>query len=576
MATFKYRALAFKQGPDAPTTVLFAAAAKDVDRWAGIPEKKSFDGADRDSTGFQRVFNEKRQQDLITFFSQSKNTLQNPLLCATLRQTEGNVTFEADSGQSSGHVVTGTLVVNDDYLEGATMEHLFKLLRERLESRVPHVNNKRPSEQAIARVRELLKRDDELDREQVAFVDEEDEEGDTSDAFTDSELAPSSHVEGFWEEVAARHEVLKELNAGGASYDDDFEFAGYSREALLSYVRPIVLVDGQHRLRGAVKQAEEAVESAAAMAELNKLMSKMSADEAEAEIYRQFGRSLPVSLLMDDDPAEHVFQFVVVNQKATPIGKALLGTIVSTTLSDQELQGVSTRLEAAAIQLDDSRAVSLSVLDRSSPFFGFVNRGLKGEQKDLLDWNVMVNLVNLFRNLKGARVWGSDVDYAMLWKKKYLQECEVARDSGDIEKHPFDVWRQLDGPWRQIFIRFWQKVRQKFASDDKDSMNAWGSTAKSQLFNKVSLNVLASDFFSFLHEKGLTFSSIDDVDGIVDQWLNGVASDYFSRPWGGSQGLRGVKKDSTGIRNQWSKLWRDYRQDPSRRPSVADYRKPLA
>ncbi|NYH17824.1 hypothetical protein [Paraburkholderia bryophila] len=575
MATFSYRALAFKQGDGAPMTVLFAAAAKDIDRWSGIPEKKSFDGADRDSTGFQRVFNEKREQDLITFFSQAKNTLQNPLLCATLRQAEGNVIFSPDNEQQSdGVVTTGTLVVNDDYLEGATMEQLFELLRDRLESRVPHVKGRKPTESAIARVRELMRRDDE-EVETTAF-EEDEEEGDASDAIANSELTPSSHVEGFWEEVAARHEVLKELNEGGQSYHQD-TFAGYTRDALLSYVRPIVLVDGQHRLRGAVKQAEQAVASPEAMTELSKLVATMSADDAETEIYRRFGRSLPVSLLMDDDPAEHVFQFVVVNQKATPIGKALLGTIVSTTLSDEELQGVSDRLEAAAIRLDDSRAVSMSVLDRGSPFYGFVNRGLKGEQKDCLDWSVMVSLVNLFRNLKGARVWGSELDYAALWKKKYLQECAIAIESGNPERSPIDVWRQLDGPWRHVFIKFWQRVRQKFSSDDRESLNAWGSTAKSQLFNKVSLNVLASDFFSFLHEKSLTFSSMHDLDGIVDQWLAGVADDYFSRPWGGTtQGLRGVKKDSTGIRNQWSKLWRDYRQDPSRRPNVADFRKPLA
>ena len=60
-------------------------------------------------------------------------------------------------------------------------------------------------------------------------------------------------------------------------------------------------------------------------------------------------RRLPISLLLDDSPEEHVFQFVVVNQKATPIGRALLGTIVSTSLTAEELDKVAQRLTQAGI-----------------------------------------------------------------------------------------------------------------------------------------------------------------------------------------------------------------------------------
>lgn len=78
---------------------------------------------------------------------------------------------------------------------------------------------------------------------------------------------------------------------------------------------------------------------------------------------------------MESLPAEHVFQFVVVNQKATPIGRALLGTIVSTSLSAEELEGVSARLEAAGIPLEDPQAIAFLTRHPDSPFKDLVEKG---------------------------------------------------------------------------------------------------------------------------------------------------------------------------------------------------------
>ena len=115
-------------------------------------------------------------------------------------------------------------------------------------------------------------------------------------------------------------------------------------------------------------------------------------------------------------------------------------------------------------------------------------------------------------------------------------------------------------------------MRDFFAStDDPDANNYWGQPRQSNLFNKISLTILAADFFQFLCETRRGIDSVEHVRELVTDWLQGVNSSYFSRDWE----LGGVKKDSTGIRNQWAKLWTEYRKDPNRLPRTENYRKSL-
>ena len=153
---------------------------------------------------------------------------------------------------------------------------------------------------------------------------------------------------------------------------------------------------------------------------------------------------MPVSLVLDDDPAEHVFQFVVVNQKATPINNALLGTIVSTTLSNSELERVSHRLKSADIPLDDSKAVSFATRNDDSPFKNLVQTGIQGEDSGKLPWTVMKSLVSIFKDLKGAKFYSDSIktDYADLWKRRFLIKSELI--TGDTLEEKLEFWMGED------------------------------------------------------------------------------------------------------------------------------------
>tara|TARA_Y100001970_G_C14176231_1_gene827141 strand:+ start:34 stop:447 length:414 start_codon:yes stop_codon:yes gene_type:complete len=126
-----------------------------------------------------------------------------------------------------------------------------------------------------------------------------------------------------------------------------------------------------------------------------------------------------------------------------------------------------------------------------------------------------------------------------------------------------------DGFWKEIFVKFWCKIRDEFGNtEDSAKDNYWGNT-KSNLFNKVSLTILVADYFKYLTSARVSFGSTEDLENSFEDWLDGVSRGYFDRPWH----LSGVKKDTPGIRKQWSIEWMNYREDPHKLPNANNFRK---
>lgn len=384
------------------------------------------------------------------------------------------------------------------------------------------------------------------------------------DTEQESIIFEETHLDEFLLDVAIRHELLKELSS---AFIEEHKFLGFDRQSLLAFLLPITLVDGQHRLKGATLAARNKANDEAQDLAIAKLEAGECVDNIEEELSLKYARTLPISLLMEEDPKEQVFQFVVINQKATPIGKSLLGTIISTSLTTSEMEAVTERLQDSGIAMEDARAITWAARNPSSPFCGLVERGTQSEKKDLLQWNVMGSLIQIFKELKGGSLYHTKNDYAKRWKEKYLTESSMI--SSDNSKDAFEEWRTLNGIWRDFFIAFWKKVKDELAQDTNESrFNYWGNTRKSNIFNKISLTILAADFFKYLVTTKTTINQIDEISEVVEDWLEDVNRAYFDFDWD----LKGVKKDSTGIRERWSENWADYRENPERLPQVKSYR----
>lgn len=565
---YRYKALRQQQTPKAKPLVMFSAPAAEIASWVGVPQKTRF-GTGEETVGFQREENRKRVDSLSVFCSDDLNVIQNPLLCARRKVFGGNVVFFPLEGSGpESDAQAGTLVITTPDYGTMAMSEILRLVREFIEERVPELAGKMPSDSIVAKYKVLAVHSDPVDGGENAeslsgsSTDQEQDAEQAEEGSAVGALFEESHILDFWQEVAGRHEVIKLLE-GNQPVD---EFLGFSRSALVSYLRPVVLVDGQHRLRGAIAAAERRLEQEEIVDEIEERVGDGEAGSTvHSSILARESRRLPISLLLDADPAEQVFQFVVVNQKATPIGRALLGTIVSTTLSAEEMNRVATRLRSAGIELEESQAVTYLARHPSSPFSNLVERGMSGDSSDLLQWNVFAGIVSIFRNLKGAKLYGFKNDYADVWRSKYLGRSAIVAGENDA----FTTWQALDGPWREVFITFYSKLRDELGTiATPDAHNFWGSPRTSNLFNKISLTILTADFFEYLCASKSGIDSAAHVKILVDGWLDEVNREYFARDWQ----LSGVKKDSVGIRNQWASQWNEYRKSPVALPQSRMFR----
>lgn len=179
----------------------------------------------------------------------------------------------------------------------------------------------------------------------------------------------------------------------------------------------------------------------------------------------------------------------------------------------------------------------------------------------------MGSLIQIFRNLNGGSLFHAKVDYAKSWREKFLVNSSLVES--DNFEDAYEKWRALDGVWKKFFVIFWTRVRDIFGETTDDSRyNYWGNTRRSNLFNKISLTILAADFFRYLCIARITLENEEQINNVIDEWLEGVNPKYFDRDWE----LTGVKKDSTGIRAKWSELWTEYRDSPEQLPQVRLYR----
>ncbi|MFI7057648.1 hypothetical protein ACIBLB_36810 [Streptosporangium canum] len=557
--TYTYPAHITQQTPSGKPLVFFAAPATQIDQWVGVPQRGRLD--DEETIGFQRQENKARIRELSSFYHDERNIVQNPLLAAP--QSETSVKFKALEGNPD----FGTLeIVSQDFSETSLL-NLMSQVVERLESRVPELKEAVLDQERLSSIMDRGRKEHGLN----VVLDESDEAEDVAEDSGNTDnadaasvlLTDETHLIDFYTELKGRIKVLEAL-------DSDMKpdrILGFDRDAMISYLKPIMLVDGQHRLKGAVLAAELLAEGDSGEEfQLEAVESGKDPAKAKAEFIAQHARSLPVSLLMDPSPSEHVFQFVVVNQKATPMGKALLGTIVSTSLSKDELDPVAQRLKDAGIKLDDSQAIAYLTRADESPFKNCVQTGITGATGDrstALQWPVLKGLVGIFRELSGGKLYGEPTDWARVWGKNHLDQSAFV---ADLENHEEKLaeWARPDGPWRDVFIQFYLNIKEKFGADDPEASNAWGTT-RSNLFNKVSLTILAADYFEFLRMQKRTLDSVSDVNLTMNDWLEGVSPTYFNRNW------KVEKKDTPAIRKRWASLWHTYRKNPESLPKEGQF-----
>lgn len=579
--TYCYNAIEILSKDKKTKTYLTSIPAIDLNNIAGVP-KKTVGGL-----GFQRTYQDKRTESLKSFYKKKENVILNPLLCGI----QDSSSFEFKDGK-----------LNFNLLDHSDMGHLelINLVQDNLSRRF---DNKFSKIELTDEDFEVIKKDyisilAEIENDSTLInLDEEDEELDNEDEdeeddiesyekkslnkLSSKSISNDEHVKSFFKDCILAKKLLQDPGLDPINSDAlSILLPSMNEELLVEFLKPMNVIDGQHRLKGYIKMLEESFEyldvdeleklEKYALSK-NELYSEMSPNEKSVFLKECFFRNesihLPVSIFANESWPEHVFQFIVVNQKATTIPERELGSMLSTTLDTKEVEEIQGRLINSDIPIEDYQAILYFVSNENSPFFHVVdvaNLKGKGPSGKKFQYKSFKNLINNIRGLCKISSYENHESYIRDFKQDslFLNSGVVANYSQLGYESQIDYWSSIDGPWKDFFLRFFTFIKKYFSSDDSIYVS-WSNINKSNIFNEVFLNILVSDFFRFLIEKDYTIDSWEgddrnSLESILNKWIENprkiTKSVYISSLFNNEWKLLSKKSDDK-LRKKWATNW---------------------
>lgn len=250
-------------------------------------------------------------------------------------------------------------------------------------------------------------------------------------------------------------------------------------EYILSISKPGLILDGQHRVYGA--------------------------KNAKGNI------NLPIVILPGMDPSEQVFHFYVINNKAKPIKPTELRAVVSTSLSNKEIDNLYDRFKLSGVITAEAQWTHFINTDSKSPFNGLINFGLE-EDKGIILENVMYQVVKKF--IKPNNKYNANLNLVKDWKN----------DSGSYDYR------------LNLFFVFWNVIKKTYPE-------AWDNAIKGinkQLLMKVSMLTVQEVLFDkldslipFLASRNLDlpFSNESALEEHMQFTLAVLPEAFFTKEW---------------------------------------------
>jgi hypothetical protein len=257
-----------------------------------------------------------------------------------------------------------------------------------------------------------------------------------------------------------------------------------------------MLVDGQHRVFGAQRYDEDL--------------------------------SFTVCGLVDASWEEQVFQFVVINQKSSKIPAPFLNAIVSSSLTQKEVDLLGMRLKNAGIYVKDAQLMDQVNNNQQSPFYQMIQFNIPGEQ-GRIPWQGVKALVSKFYNVKAA-------DPTFAFNQLVAPICQ----GKNIEEKRSD-WQNKK--WFDYFCAFWSAIKEKYEPAPEGSLPLWNikENPESQLLRIVTLHMLQDMFIEwFLNTRDHFPESIKEFKESVNKWIKNVPPEFFRVKW---QGVTSLPRD---------------------------------
>lgn len=261
------------------------------------------------------------------------------------------------------------------------------------------------------------------------------------------------------------------------SYDDLPE---ERKKDILEFVRtmsvPGLIMDGQHRIFGAKENNEEI--------------------------------HLPVVLIPGLGLSEQVFNFYVLNNKAKPLDKRQLRSIIATSLTAGEISDLNNRFRQSGLNADEAQWTYRVHTDADSPFRTLISLKLEGDVAPIDD-NVMDQVVSRFMKMpKTYESLKKGLDFD--WDKTQNYESKLA-----------------------LFYSLWSAVRDEFPAAWEKAKSGPGN---GQLFQKVALMQLQEFVLGLLKQVVLfqqssPLANPDSLYADTRKALQRIPEDFFLKEW---------------------------------------------
>jgi hypothetical protein len=282
---------------------------------------------------------------------------------------------------------------------------------------------------------------EELDEaeEDVESLDDDFEDEQETDELTDEEVDNDEPVE-------IGKSMLKEIRS---RLDEPEKLTDEMIENLREMLMPALVIDGQHRLFGAAGVEED----------------------------------LPmlVCSLVSPSWKEQVFQFVVVNDKASGIPKPFITSLAGMSLTGVELKELENRLTQAGLKLWEVEVMQRLGYDSRSPFQGKIEFKVSGgNDSDGLGYQTMKRIGKSWHHPRSAGLY-------TVMEKLYRSASDTKKFS---QKALRGKW-QTSEDWFDFLCLFWSEFKERF-----DGTEVW--EMHSNLMTAVVLEMLQNDFLLYL------------------------------------------------------------------------------
>jgi len=276
--------------------------------------------------------------------------------------------------------------------------------------------------------------------------------------------------------------IVKKLESVGDDFDKlEPEF----REAIYEYLdntsKPGLILDGQHRVFG-------------------------------AKGVNDFAVNLPIVLIPGLEISEQVFHFYVLNNKAKPLNKTELRSIISTSLSNSEIHDLYERFEQVGVIAEEASWTHKMNTENDSPFKDSINFGYPGSKAPIPE-NVANAVVSKF------------IKMGKKYKPLYEGVNEWTVDTQDGYDYRL-----------KAFFTLWRAVKKNYPI----AWQATLDTGKGQILQKVNLIVLQEFILDKLvsempkkraKNEASPFLNFAELEDEVKYQLFYLSEEFYTRTW---------------------------------------------